>query len=59
LVTFADEAIRGGKFGSRLTTPQYVSLGWLFGRLQKRSFGFVMLLLALVGLLRSPNDPGV
>ena len=34
--------------------PQYVSLGWLFGRLQKRSFGFVMLLLALVGLL-----PGV
>lgn len=34
--------------------PQYVSLGWLFGRLQKRSFGLVMLLLALVGLL-----PGV
>jgi hypothetical protein len=53
--------------------PQDVSLGWLFGRLQKRSFGFVMLLLALVGLLpgggnihrdppgvpRSPNDPRV
>jgi hypothetical protein len=34
--------------------PQDVSLGWLFGRLQKRSFGFVMLLLALVGLV-----PGV
>jgi hypothetical protein len=29
--------------------PQDISLGWLFGRLQKRSFGFVMLLLALVG----------
>ncbi len=34
--------------------PLDVSLGWLFGRLQKRSFGFVMLLLALVGLV-----PGV
>ena len=32
----------------------HVSLGWLIGRLQKRSFGLVMLLLALVGLL-----PGV
>src|SRR5438094_330384 len=35
--------------------PQdHVSLAWLTGRLQKRSFGLVMLLLALVGLL-----PGV
>jgi hypothetical protein len=31
-----------------------VSLAWLIGRLEKRSFGLVMLLLALVGLL-----PGV
>jgi hypothetical protein len=52
--------------------PQDVSLGWLSGRLQKRSFGLLMLLLALVGLgaragnihqhpagvSRSPNDPG-
>ena len=34
--------------------PQNVSLAWLFDHLQKRSFGFVMLLLALVGLV-----PGV
>lgn len=29
----------------------YVSLAWLIGRFQKRSFGLVMLLLALVGLV--------
>jgi hypothetical protein len=29
----------------------YVSLAWLLDRLDKRSFGLVMLLLALVGLL--------
>jgi hypothetical protein len=29
----------------------HVSLAWLMGRLQKRSFGLVMLLLALVGLV--------
>ncbi len=28
----------------------HVNLGWLIGRLEKRSFGLVMLLLALVGL---------
>ena len=53
--------------------PQdHVNLAWLVGRLQNRSFGLVMLLLALVGLgarggnihrhpagvSRSPNDPG-
>jgi len=31
--------------------PDYVSLEWLIGRLQRRSFGLVMLLLALVSLL--------
>jgi hypothetical protein len=31
--------------------PDHVSLVWLIGRLQKRSFGLVMLLLALVSLL--------
>jgi hypothetical protein len=31
--------------------PDYVSLAWLMGRLQERSFGLVMLLLALVSLL--------
>jgi hypothetical protein len=31
--------------------PDYVSPAWLIGRLQKRSFGLVMLLLALVSLL--------
>jgi hypothetical protein len=29
----------------------YVSLAWLMGRLQKRSFGLLMLLLALLGLV--------
>ena len=31
--------------------PDYVSLDWLISRLQERSFGLVMLLLALVSLL--------
>jgi hypothetical protein len=31
--------------------PDYVSLAWLIGRLHARSFGLVMLLLALVSLL--------
>jgi hypothetical protein len=35
-------------------TPERVTLGWLVGRLGDRSFGFVLLLLALLGVL-----PGV
>jgi hypothetical protein len=34
--------------------PDYVTIAWLIGRLHKRSFGLVMLLIALVGLV-----PGV
>jgi hypothetical protein len=34
--------------------PEQVTLGWLMGRLGERSFGIVLLLLALIGLL-----PGV
>ena len=34
--------------------PEQVTLGWLLGRLGDRSFGVVLLLLALLGLL-----PGV
>ena len=34
--------------------PEQVTLGWLLGRLRDRSFGVVLLLLALLGLL-----PGV
>jgi hypothetical protein len=38
----------------RLDAPEQVTLGWLMGRLGDRSFGIVLLLLALLGLL-----PGV
>jgi hypothetical protein len=34
--------------------PDYVTIAWLIGSLHKRSFGLVMLLIALVGLV-----PGV
>lgn len=33
------------------TSPERVTLAWLIGRLRERSFGIVLLLLALVGML--------
>jgi hypothetical protein len=38
----------------RHAPPDYVTIAWLIGSLHKRSFGLVMLLIALVGLV-----PGV
>lgn len=38
--------------------PPNVTVGWVLGRLQERSFGLVMLLLALIAIERLRAQPG-